>query len=792
MTVRVAVDFGTSSTCVVASVNGREPQVVVVDGQPLMSSAVYAAADGTLFVGQEAERQAAVDPSRYEPNPKRRIDEGELLLGEAVLRVTDVVHAVLERAVTEARHIAGDAEVDLLVLTHPADWGAIRTRLLRQAAGRLAREVALVPEPVAAAVYHAATFAPVATPDGRTVEFSGSPGDALAVLDLGGGTVDVSVVRRSPEAARAARVPGSPPQRGGFQVLATRGDPSFGGADIDQALLDHVGSLVSGTDPEAWQQLVEGRELADRRRRRVLRQDVRGAKETLSRHVYTDVPLPPPFADAHVTREDLERLIGTPLGRVVELTVAAITDAGLRPRQLTAIFLVGGSSRIPMISRLVHERTSVVPTSLDQPETVVARGALRAVQLDPDRTGALPGTRGDHRTEIVQGDGPGGDPRFRRGAPSPSSAPLPAQPHGGLLNSGLPNAGRSNIGPSNAGPSNAGPSNIATPNAGPRNAAMPNAGPPHAASPTAGPPTAGPLNAGSAGTASPNAGPPNAGTLNPASPNAGQLNAAPPSGPLSGGGQAPNALSPNASPSSGPLPHFPPGAARPPSGQPPHSPRPHTPPPNGPRANIPQTPSPGRFSPAPSGGDAQNASSGKGGSSNKRRWWITGAAVALVAVIAAGVVFFLNRDREPEGRTFAQYDFSLVAPVDWVQTTDQVADRQVILHPPDALAGNDLVLAQEFVMDYDATADRQRIVTDLQSRTSKSADYTAFQANLTYGGRSVIGYHERKPDGINVRWYVLVQGRIRVHVGCQFQVPALQQRVDAACEQVVRTLKITS
>jgi hypothetical protein len=70
---------------------------VVVDGQPLMSSAVYAAADGALFVGQEAERQAAVDPSRYEPNPKRRIDEGELLLGYSVLRVTDVVGAVLRR-----------------------------------------------------------------------------------------------------------------------------------------------------------------------------------------------------------------------------------------------------------------------------------------------------------------------------------------------------------------------------------------------------------------------------------------------------------------------------------------------------------------------------------------------------------------------------------------------------------------------------------------------------------------------------------------------------------------------
>lgn len=400
MTLRVAIDFGTSSTCAVVSRSGGDPQVVVVDGQPLMSSAVYAAQDGTLFVGQEAERQAAMDPSRYEPHPKRRIDEGELLLGDSVLRVSDVVRAVLARAVSESRWLAGGAEVDLLVLTHPADWGAVRTRLLRQAAGDLAREVTLVPEPVAAAVFHAATFAPAEVAQDRTVELSGRPGETLAVLDLGGGTVDVSVV---------SRAPAGPGRQAGFQVLATRGDPSFGGADVDQALLEHVGGLVSSADPQAWRELVEGRELADRRRRRVLCQDVRGAKETLSRHAYTDVPMPPPFADAHVTREDLERVIQAPLSRAVELTMAAIEEAGLRPQQLTAIFLVGGSSRIPMISRLVHERARVVPTTLDQPETVVARGALLAVAGAPDRPAPPPACApeplGEQRTRFVRAPG---------------------------------------------------------------------------------------------------------------------------------------------------------------------------------------------------------------------------------------------------------------------------------------------------------------------------------------------------------------------------------------------------
>ncbi|MEV6645185.1 type VII secretion-associated protein [Amycolatopsis sp. NPDC051371] len=665
MTVRVAVDFGTSSTCVVASVNGRDPQVVVIDGQPLMSSAVFAAADGTLFVGQEAERQAAVDPSRYEPNPKRRIDEGDLLLGDSVLRVTDVVHAVLGRAVAEARRLAGEAEVDLLVLTHPADWGAIRTRLLRQAAGGLAREVALVPEPVAAAVYHAATFAPQDVTNDRTVEFSGRPGDALAVLDLGGGTIDVSVVRRLPP--DTARDRAGRPQRGGFQVLATRGDPAFGGADIDQALLEHVGALVAGADQDAWRQLVEGRELVDRRRRRVLRQDVRGAKETLSRHAYTDVPMPPPFADAHVTREDLERLITAPLGRAVELTVAAIGDAGLRPKQLTAIFLVGGSSRIPMISRLVHERTGVVPTSLDQPETVVARGALRAVLVDPDRTGALPGE---------------------------AMARLGAVP-GGALN---PAAQRTEV---------VRPGDVAPRPAPPRTPVPPANGFPNRAGPPPSPPHGQPV------------------ARPPWTPPAGQATPSGPPGNRPGGATA----SPEKKPGRGKL------------------------------------------------------------------WGIVaGAVVVVAALVVTGIFVFADSGGQAEtGRTLSQYDFKFVSPEDWVQTDDRVAQRQVVIHPQESRDGNDLLVAQEFVMDYDATADPQKLADELKVGADRDPEhYSAFNPALSYAGKTVIGYHEIKKDrpDLQVDWYVVAKGRIRVHVGCQYATAQLRDRVAAACTQAVRTVEI--
>lgn len=625
MTLRVAIDFGTSSTCVVAALNGREPQVAVIDGQPLMSSAVYAAADGTLFVGQEAERQAAMDPSRYEPNPKRRIDEGELLLGDSVLRVTDVVHAVLARAVTEARRLAGNAEVDLLVLTHPADWGAVRTRLLRQAAGGLAREVTLVPEPVAAAVFHAATFAPLEVNRDRTVEVSGRPGETLAVLDLGGGTVDVSVVSRPPANAGRRR----------FQVLATRGDPSFGGADIDQALLEHVGGLVSSADPQAWRQLVEGRELADRRRRRVLRQDVRGAKETLSRHTYTDVPMPPPFADAHVTREDLEKLIAAPLGRAVELTRAAIEEAGLRPKQLTAIFLVGGSSRIPMISRLVHERTGVVPTTLDQPETVVARGALMAVRTESERVPPGRPSRpiSEQTTNVVRNPAP------RQGFPSqPQSRPqgFPPPPPRRL--------------PAQAVSS-----------------------PPHG------------------------------------------IPVAPPVGP--------------------------------------------------------QQEKPSR--------------------SRRKVPLLVGAAVLVVAALAGGVVFWLNRADSPAGKMIAQYHYQFSAPPDWVQTGGQAQWRETVMKPGSAVNGNDAIAVQEYELTFDATADPGQLADNLRQQAQQKGDvYSDFNPDATFAGRKVISYRQAGPSG-PIDWYSLAQGKVQVNVACQYATQQAHDRVAAACDQIVRTLNIS-
>ncbi|TDP96027.1 Hsp70 family protein [Labedaea rhizosphaerae] len=345
----LSVDLGTSNTVAVLSQEGRLPRVVEVDGSSTMPSAVFAE-HGELIVGREAERRARLDPASFEPNPKRRVDEGTLLLGTQVVPVTDALAAVLRRVGDEVRRQLG-ANPDEVRLTHPAQWGPVRRNTLLSAArqAKLGGELILVPEPVAAAS-HFASF------PGQSLE----PGQALAVYDLGAGTFDVAVVGAT---------------RQGFVVLAEGGLADLGGLDVDHALLEHISRQAAGRDPGRWADLMRPTRTEDRRAQRALREDVRVAKESLSNHPQTDVPLPEPFEDVLVSRAELESLIRPNLMRSVELMSSTVKAAGLTLDGLAGIYLVGGSSRIPLVATLISEQLHVVPTRLDQPETAVALGA---------------------------------------------------------------------------------------------------------------------------------------------------------------------------------------------------------------------------------------------------------------------------------------------------------------------------------------------------------------------------------------------------------------------------------
>jgi actin-like ATPase involved in cell morphogenesis len=400
--VTAVVDFGTSHTVAVVSGPDSPARLVRPGGRPWLPSAVFWTRDGRAVVGAEAFALARTEPARLERNPKARIGEPEVLLGDSVVATTNLVRAVLVAVIAEAVRVAG-APVQHLVLTHPADWGSTRLGAFMSAAQGLVPRLSTVPEPVGAAAWFAGRHD---MPVGATV----------AVLDFGAGTCDAAVVRR---------------ESTGLTVVDCAGLPDLGGEDLDQRMIEHLrrarpvlGQLLDGAERVRPVAVAELPEISQ------LRENVRRAKEELSERQQVEVPLPGGLPDALLTRTELETSLEPELSRAVELLAGAVRSAGLSGTDLAAVHLVGGSSRIPLLARMLRARLPV-PVQLDEmPELVVALGA-HAV-LEPTGEGQTAETpRLD--SAVSRGDGPvaaGGSPvpagRSRRTAPVVAVAALVA------------------------------------------------------------------------------------------------------------------------------------------------------------------------------------------------------------------------------------------------------------------------------------------------------------------------------------------------------------------------------
>ncbi len=404
----LGVDFGTSNTVAMLRWPDGRVRPLLFDGGPMLPSAVLADDQG-LLVGREAQHLARLRPEAYEPNPKRRIDDGTVLLGDREISTVELFAAVLGRVAEEASRVAPD--IEQATLTCPATWGTRRRQVLLDAAGRAELpQPRLVDEPIAAASYFARTTAlPV--------------GASVVVYDFGAGTFDAGVVRRTAT---------------GFEVLASEGLDDAGGLDIDAAIVTYLAGLYASRDDTLWRRLSQPKSSSDRRANRLLWDDVRSAKETLSRTSTTLVPIPLLEEDAPLGREQLEQLAGSILHRTVAATAAALRTAGLAAHQVAGVFLVGGSSRIPLAATLLHRTLGVAPTVIEQPELVVAEGSLDAIA---DTPAANPAARGvatiptsfepDPITSDPASSGP--DPLWPTGpdlfSPMPTSpSPLPATP----------------------------------------------------------------------------------------------------------------------------------------------------------------------------------------------------------------------------------------------------------------------------------------------------------------------------------------------------------------------------
>ena len=363
MTYWLGIDFGTTYTAAALcrpAVDELETYVVPLGSRsPAVPSVLFLAEDGSLVVGEGAERRALTDPDRVVREFKRRIgDEIPLLVGGVPWQAHELaavlVHWVWQR-VTEREGELPEG----VALTCPASWGPYKISLFEQAVqairiGEMTRlgSAELLSEPQAAAIGYASR---------ERVEV----GAHLAVYDLGGGTFDAAVVRKDSPTA--------------FTVLGRpEGIDGLGGVTFDEMLFEHVCAAagvpltqIDPNDPDIVPEVAR------------LRRECTEAKEALS--VDTDTTIPVALGGVRqrvrLTRVEFEEMIRPDLDRTIEALHRALESAAVDGTQLDAILLVGGSSRIPLVSQLISAEFGQAPAIDTDPKAAVAVGAAQFLVL---------------------------------------------------------------------------------------------------------------------------------------------------------------------------------------------------------------------------------------------------------------------------------------------------------------------------------------------------------------------------------------------------------------------------
>jgi molecular chaperone DnaK len=345
----VGVDLGTTYSGVAVSRPGATTAESVPLGErsTVVASAVFGADDGAFLVGEAAERRALSDPDRVVREFKRRIgDPTPILVGRTPYVAEELAARFVAHMVRDVSAREGAAP-DGVAVTHPAGWGPHKVQALRSAlAGQGVGPLLMLTEPQAAAVGYASA---------ERVE----PGAVVAVYDLGGGTFDAAVVRKG--------------EAGAFDLLGRpEGLERLGGVDFDEVVFDHVRQALG----PVWEALdpTDPAVLAAVAR---LRRECTAAKEVLSvdTEVHVPVMLPGTHTSVRVGRSEFEEMIRPAVLQTVDAMREAMASAGVTPADLTALLLVGGSSRIPLVAQLVSAGIGR-PAAVDvDPKGVIAAGA---------------------------------------------------------------------------------------------------------------------------------------------------------------------------------------------------------------------------------------------------------------------------------------------------------------------------------------------------------------------------------------------------------------------------------
>jgi molecular chaperone DnaK len=381
----IGIDLGTTNS-VVAVMEGGDPVVIPnAEGGRTTPSVVGFTKDGERLVGQVAKRQAVTNPTNTVFSIKRFMGRRMEEATEETKRVPYKVQAgqnglasvevqgkrytppeisamVLQKMKQTAEDYLGQT-VTKAVVTVPAYFNDAQRQATKDA-GKIAGldVLRIINEPTAAALAYG---------------LDKKKDEKVAVFDLGGGTYDISILE-------LYEVEGSRQ----FEVKATNGDTHLGGDDFDQRVIDWIVAefkkdqgIDLSKDPMALQRLKEAAEKA---------------KMELSSTMSTDINLPfitadqsgPKHLNYTLTRAKFEQLVDDLIQRTLEPMKKALKDAGLDPKNIDEIILVGGSTRIPKIQQVVKDYFGKEPNRSVNPDEVVAIGAaiqgavLTGEQLD--------------------------------------------------------------------------------------------------------------------------------------------------------------------------------------------------------------------------------------------------------------------------------------------------------------------------------------------------------------------------------------------------------------------------
>jgi YVTN family beta-propeller protein len=342
----LGIDLGNTFVAAACAKADTVEAIPLGDQSVVTPAAVFLQGDGTLATGEAAIRGAVTSPNRIGREFTRRLgDPTPVVLGGQPYAVTELLGALLEDVVAQVSKAEGEPP-DRVVLTYPASWGPFRRALFEEAA----QHAGLANSPMMTEAEAAAAHYTASRPLGD--------GGQIAVYDLGGGSFDATVLRMD---------------SGGVKVV---GKPerieALGGAAFDEAILSYINDTADGAITKLDRQRPQTFVTLAR-----VRHDCTVAKESLSTRTETafSVFLPSRCFKVHLSRPQFEDLVRAPIESTIRALSRTLKSADVTPADLSAVLLVGGSSRIPLIARMVSAELGCPIVVDTHPQHVVALGA---------------------------------------------------------------------------------------------------------------------------------------------------------------------------------------------------------------------------------------------------------------------------------------------------------------------------------------------------------------------------------------------------------------------------------